>query len=174
MKRVLCIMAVLMLAAVAFAGAGTMTPQQAMQATMNCPVCSAWTPEVSQNIRYDIFTTKTGYVESFSNADESMSDAFNKCAADCEKRAAMIPTMSAADKAKLCPMCQARMALMGSKDVSMETFKTHDGMITVGTTANAAGMKAAQDYASAMKAQADLMEAAAKEMGKPGEMKSKM
>jgi len=35
-------------------------------------------------------------------------------------------------------------------------------------------MKATQDYASAMKAQADLMEAAAKEMGKPGEMKSKM
>jgi hypothetical protein len=174
MKRVLCIVAVLMLAAVAFAGASPMTPQQAMQATMNCPVCSAWTPDVSKNIRYDIFTTKNGYVESFSNADETTADAFNKCAAECERRAGTIPTMSAADKAKLCPMCQARMTLMGSKDVTMETFKTHDGMITVGTTKSAAGMKAAQDYATAMKAQSDLLEAAAKEMGKPGEMKSKM
>jgi hypothetical protein len=174
MKRVLCTIAVLMLASVVFAGTTSMTPQQAMQATMNCPVCSAWTPEVSKNIRYDIFTTKNGYVESFMNADEASSDAFMKCAADCQQRAAGIATMSAADKAKLCPMCQARMALMGSKDVSMETFKTHDGMITVGTSKSAAGMKATQDYAAAMKAQSDLLEAAAKEMGKPGEMKSKM
>ena len=48
---------------VAFAGTSTMTPQQAMQATMNCPVCSAWTPDVSMNIRYDVFMTKNGYVE---------------------------------------------------------------------------------------------------------------
>ena len=174
MKRVLCIAAVLMFAVAAFAGTVAMTPQQAMEKTMNCPVCSAWTPDVSKNIRYDIFTTKTGSVESFMNADETSSAAFEKSAAECEKRAATIPTMSADQKAKLCPFCQARMGLMMQKDVTMENFRTHGGMITVTTASTPAGQKAVSEYASAMKAQADLMEAAAKEMGKPEVMKSKM
>lgn len=172
MKRVLCTVAVLMLVSLAYAG--TLTPQQAMQATMNCPVCSAWTPEVSKNIRYDVFATKNGYVESFSNADESMQAAFDKCAATCEQRVSTIPTMTAEQKAKLCPFCQARMALLSSKDVTIETYKTHDGFISVATTATPAGMKATQQYATAMKAQSDLLEAAAKEMGKPEAVKAKM
>ena len=174
MKRVLCTIAVLAIAATAFAGSA-LTPQQAMEKTMNCPVCSAWTPDVSQNIRYDISTTKNGYVETFMCANEAGMDAFNKCAAECEKRAASIPTMAADQKAKLCPFCTARMSLMSNNDVVMETHKTHLGMVTVATSKTPAGQKAASEYAAAMKAQADLMEAAAREMmSKPETMKGKM
>lgn len=173
MKRVLCTVALLMLATAAFAGSA-MTPKQAMEATMNCPVCSAWTPEVSQNIRYDIFTTKNGYIESFMNANEAMSDQFNASAAECEKRAAAIPTMSADQKAKLCPFCQARMGLMSQKDIVLENFKTHNGWITVATATTPDGQKATMEYAKGMKTQADMLEAAAKEMGKPEVMKGKM
>ena len=173
MMRVLCTVAVLMLATTAFAGTD-MTPQQAMEMTMNCPICSAWTPEVSQNIRYDIFVTKDGYVESFMNAKDSMADAFNKCAAECEKRAASVPTMSAEQKAKLCPFCQAKMGLMSQKDIVLENFKTHTGWITVATATSPAGQKTASEYAAKMKAQSDLLEEAAKEMGKPETMKGKM
>jgi hypothetical protein len=173
MMRVLCTVAVLALATTAFAGSA-ITPQQAMEKTMNCPVCSAWGPEVSQYIRYDIHTTKSGSIETFMCSNETAMDAFAKSAAECEKRAMSIPTMSADDKAKLCPFCTARMGIMGSKDVTMESFKTHMGMVTITTTANPAGQKAIQEYAAAMKAQSDLMEAAAREMHKPETMKGKM
>ena len=173
MMRVLCTVAVLMLATAAFAGTA-MTPQQAMEKTMNCPVCSAWTPDVSQNIRYDIFTTRNGYIESFMNANESTMDAFNKCAAECQKRAEGISTMTADQKAKLCPLCTAKAGMMGSKDVVIENFRTHTGWVTVATTSNTAGQKAATEYAAQMKEYTDLMEAAAKEMGKPETMKGKM
>jgi hypothetical protein len=173
MKRVLCTVAVLALATAAFAGS-TLTPQQAMEKTMNCPVCSAWTPDVSQYIRYDIHPTKNGYVETFMCANESALDGFAKCAAECEKRAATIPTMSADQQAKLCPFCTARMGLMSNKDIVMEGYKTHMGMVSIGTSSSPAGQKAASEYAAAMKAQADLMEAAAREMAKPETMKGKM
>ena len=173
MMRVLCTVAALALATAAFAGS-TMTPKQAMDSTMNCPVCSAWTPDVSQNIRYDVFTTKNGYIESFMNANEATMDAFNTCAAECQKRAASIPTMSADQKAKLCPMCTARMSLMSSKDVVLESFKTHTGFVTVATATTPAGNKTVQEYAAAMKGHSDLLEAAAREMGKPETMKGKM
>ena len=174
MMRILCTVAALMLATVAFAGTGDMTPQMAMEQVMNCPVCSAWTPDVSQNIRYNIFTTKSGYVESFMNSNEAVAPAFEKCAAECEKRMASIPTMTPEQKGKLCPMCQAHMQLMGQKDVTMENFKTHTGWITVASSTSAAGQKAVSEYAASMKKQSDLMEAAAKEMGKPEVMKIKM
>lgn len=173
MKRVLCTVAVLMLATAAFAGSA-LTPQQAMEKTMNCPVCSAWTPDVSQNIRYDVFPTKNGYIESFMNANEATMEAFNKCAAECEKRAAGIPTMSADQKAKLCPFCTAHMGIMGQKDLVMENFKTHTGWVTVATATTPAAQKVATEYAANMKAHCDLLEAAGKEMGKSETMKSKM
>jgi len=172
MKRVLCTVAVLMLATAAFAGSA-LTPQQAMEQTTNCPVCSAWTPDVSMNIRYDVFTTKNGYVESFMNANESSAEAFNKCAVECERRAATIPTMSADQKAKLCNLCTAKMGIMGQKDLVMENFKTHTGWVTVATATTPTAQKAATEYASKMKTHCDLLEAAGKEMGK-SEMKSKM
>lgn len=174
MKRVLCTVAMLVLATAAFAGS-EMTPQQAMEKTMNCPVCSAWTPDVAQNIRYDVFVTKSGgYVESFMNANEAMSAQFDKCAAECEKRAATIPTMSADQKAKLCGMCQARAAIMGQKDITIENFEAHDGWIAVATATSPAGQKAVKEYASSMKSYCDLLDAAAMDMGKPETMKSKM
>jgi len=57
--RALCALVVLMLATAALAG--EMTPQQAMEKTMNCPVCSAWSqePGVDQNIRYDVVNRET-------------------------------------------------------------------------------------------------------------------
>ena len=174
MMRILCTVAALMLATVAFAGSSDMTPQMAMEKVMNCPVCSAWTPDVSQNIRCDIFTTKNGYIESFMNSNESMAPAFETCAAECEKRIGSVASMTAEQKAKLCPFCQARVKLMGQKDVTLENFKTHMGWITVGSSTTPAGQKALAEYAAASKQQLDLMEAAMKEMANPETMKSKM
>jgi hypothetical protein len=171
MMRVLCTVAVLMIATAAFAGSA-LTPQQAMEKTMNCPVCSAWTPDVSKNIRYDVFVTKTGAVESFMNADEASAEAFNKCATECERRAATIPTMSADQKAKLCPFCQAKSGMMGKSEVTMEHYQAHNGWITVTTYTSPAGQKIVQEYAAAMKNHCDLLEAAVK--AQPETMKSKM
>lgn len=171
MKRVLlCTVAVLMLAGIAMA-AGEMTPQQAMEKVMNCPVCSAWNP-VAQNIRYDIFTTKNGTIESFMNAGAD-AEKWDACAADCEKRLATVSSMSADQKAKLCPMCMAHMSLAGQKDVSVQNYKTHTGYITVATWTSPAGQKALNDYTMSMKSTASLLETAAKEM-KPETMNSKM
>jgi hypothetical protein len=173
MKRVLlCTFAVLMLAGLAFAAGETMTPQQAMDKVMNCPVCSAWNP-VAQNIRYDIFTTKNGTIESFMNAGAEQA-TWDACSADCQKRMSSVSTMSADQKAKLCPMCQAKMNLMSAKDVSVQNFSAHTGLITVSTWTNPAGQKALTDYATSMKNTSQLLEAAAMSM-KPAEtQKGKM
>ena len=171
MKRVLlCTVAVLMLAGIAVA-AGEMTPQQAMEKVMKCPVCSAWNP-VAQNIRYDIFTTKNGTIESFMNAGADPA-AWDAAAADCEKRMATVPTMSADQKAKLCPFCMAHMNLTSSKDVTIQNYKAHTGYITVATWSTPAGQKALTDYATSMKSTSSLLETAAKDM-KPADMKGKM
>ncbi|HKW15629.1 MAG TPA: hypothetical protein VJS69_14170 [Candidatus Krumholzibacteria bacterium] len=173
MKRVLlCTLAVLMLASLAFAAGETMTPQQAMEKVMNCPVCSAWNP-VAQNIRYDIFTTKNGTIETFMNAgaDQATWDA---CSADCEKRMAGVATMSADQKAKLCPFCMAHMNLMSAKDVTIQNYKAHTGWVTTTAWNNPAGQKAVTDYATSMKNTSQLLETAAMSM-KPAEtQKGKM
>jgi hypothetical protein len=173
MKRVLlCTVAVLMLAGLALAAGETMTPQQAMEKVMNCPVCSAWNP-VAQSIRYDIFTTKTGTIESFMNAGADQA-AWDASAAECEKRMATVPTMAADQKAKLCPFCMAHMNLTSNaKDVSIQNYKAHTGYITVATASTPAGQKALTDYATSMKNTASMLETAAKDM-KPAEMKGKM
>ena len=171
MKRVLCTVAVLMIATAAFAGTA-LTPQQAMEKVMNCPICSAWTP-VAQGIRYDIFTTKTGTIEAFMNGGADPV-AWDQAAAECEKRMATIPTMSADQKAKLCPFCMSHMTLMGQKDVTIEHFKTDTGWITTATANTPAGQAALTEYAASMKSTQELLEANAKEMGKPEVMKSKM
>jgi len=171
MKRVLlCTVAVLMLASIAFA-AGEMTPQQAMEKVMNCPVCSAWNP-VAQNIRYDIFTTKTGTIETFMNAGADQA-AWDAASADCEKRMATVPTMTAEQKAKLCPFCMAHMNLTSAKDVTIQNYKAHTGYVTTATWNTPAGQKAVTDYATSMKSTSQMLETAANDM-KPADMKGKM
>jgi len=171
MKRVLlCTVAVLMLASIAFA-AGEMTPQQAMEKVMNCPVCSAWNP-VALNIRYDIFTTKTGTIETFMNAGADQA-AWDAASADCEKRMATVPTMTAEQKAKLCPFCMAHMNLTSAKDVTIQNYKAHTGYVTTATWNTPAGQKAVTDYATSMKSTSQMLETAAKDM-KPADMKGKM
>jgi len=171
MKRVLlCTVAVLMLASIAFA-AGEMTPQQAMEKVMNCPVCSAWNP-VAQNIRYDIVTTKTGTIETFMNAGADQA-AWDAASADCEKRMATVPTMTAEQKAKLCPFCMAHMNLTNAKDVTIQNYKAHTGYVTTATWNTPAGQKAVTDYATSMKSTSQMLETAAKDM-KPADMKGKM
>jgi len=171
MKRVLlCTVAVLMLASIAFA-ASEMTPQQAMEKVMNCPVCSAWNP-VAQNIRYDIFTTKTGTIETFMNAGADQA-AWDAASADCEKRMATVPTMTAEQKAKLCPFCMAHMNLTSAKDVTIQNYKAHTGYVTTATWNTPAGQKAVTDYATSMKSTSQMLETAAKDM-KPADMKGKM
>lgn len=175
MKRVLCTVAALLIAVAAFAGT-ELTPQQAMEKAMNCPVCSAWgmEPALGPTLRYDIAQTKTGFIEVFQTSNEAMKPAFDKAAAECEKRAAGIPTMSAEEKAKLCPFCVAHMTL-DRKDASFDHANTSLGMITVGSATTPEGVKALHDYAAACKKQSDLMQQASMEMSKQGQVqKAKM
>jgi hypothetical protein len=175
MKRVLCTVAALMIATAAFAGSPELTPQQAMEKTMNCPVCSAWgvDPALGPTLRYDIAPTKTGYIEVFQTSNEALKPSFDKAEADCEKRAAGIPNMSADEKAKLCPFCVAHMTII-RKDVTFEQASTALGMVMVGTSTTPEGIKALHDYAAACKKQSDLMHQASMEMQKQGVQKAKM
>jgi hypothetical protein len=175
MKRILCTVAALMIATAAFAGGPELTPQQAMEKTMNCPVCSAWgvEPTLGPTLRYDIAPTKAGFIEVFQTSNEAMKPAFDTAAAECEKRAAGIPTMSAADKAKLCPYCVAHMTI-DRKDVTFDHASTTLGMVTVGSSTTPEGVKALHDYAAACKKQSDLMHQASIEMQKQGVQKAKM
>jgi hypothetical protein len=173
MKRVLCTVAFLLIATAVFAG--DLTPQQAMEKTMNCPVCSVWgkDPAVSSNIRYDITPTKNGFIETFLIADEKLMPQAEKLEAECEQRAAGIPTMSAADKAKLCPFCVAHMTI-DRKDITFNDAKTHLGWVRVASSSTPDGTKALTDYAAACQKQSSLMEQAAMEMQKQGVQKAKM
>jgi hypothetical protein len=174
MKRILCTVAALMIATAAFAGTD-MTPQQAMEKAMNCPVCSAWgmEPALGPTLRYDVATTKSGFIEVFQTTNEAMKPAFDKAAAECEKRAAGIPTMSAADKAKLCPFCVAHMSI-DRKDVMFDQANTSLGTVNVASSTTPDGIKALHDYAAACKKQSDLMHQASMEMQKGQVQKSKM
>jgi hypothetical protein len=176
MKRVLCICAALMVAAVAFAGTtADMTPQQAMEKMMNCPVCSVWgmDPAVGPNIRHDISPTKNGYVDVFMTADEKTMPAFQKAHADCENRCMNVPKMTADDKAKLCDCCKAMTALMARKDVSFEESQTAMGWVTVATASTPEGVKALHDYAALSKNITGLLMQAGADMNKEP-VKSKM
>jgi hypothetical protein len=174
MKRVLCTVALLLIAVTAFAGA-ELTPQQAMEKAMNCPVCSAWgvEPALGPTLRYDIATTKTGFIEVLQTSNEAMKPAYDKAAAECEKRAAGIPTMSAEEKAKLCPFCVAHMTL-DRKDLTFDHANTSLGMINVATSTTPEGVKALHDYAAACKKQSDLMHQASMEMQQGQVQKAKM
>ena len=174
MKRVLCTVALLLIAVAAFAGTD-LTPQQAMEKTMNCPVCSAFgvEPALGPTLRYDIATTKTGFIEVMQTSNEAMKPAFDKAAAECEKRAAGIPTMSAEEKAKLCPYCVAHMTL-DRKDLTFDHANTSLGTINVATSATPEGIKVLHDYAAACKKQSDLMHQASMEMQQGNVQKAKM
>ncbi len=180
MKRVLCTVAVLMIAigaTAAFAGtAPTLTPQQAWDKMVNCPVCSAWNqdPTLGPSLRYEIQSTKNGFIEVMQTADESMKPAFDKAEAECERRAATIPTMSAADKDKLCPFCVAHMQLMGKKDIAFDDVKTSNGIVKVGSSTTPGGVSVLHDYATACAQQSALIQQAAMDMQKNGVQKAKM
>ncbi len=179
MKRVLCTFAAIMVATMAFAGTesktDTMTPQQAMDKMMNCPVCSAWMmdPALGPTIRHSVFPTKTGYVETLATVDQSMMPSFEKSEAECMKRAATIPTMAADQKAKLCPLCIGHTKFMDRKDVTVENFNTDVGVVTVASASTPEGVKALHDYAMSAQKFGALVAQASMEMNK-GEMKSKM
>jgi hypothetical protein len=175
MMRMFAAAALLVVATTAIASPEAMTPQQTMEKMMNCPVCSAWSaePALGPTMRYSIETTKTGYVETLSTSDESMKPTFDKCAAECEKRAAGIASMSADEKGKLCAFCVGRMQLMGRKDLSFENVSSPQGIVTVATASSPEGVKALHSYAAAAQKQADMMAEAHKSM-QSGTMKSKM
>jgi hypothetical protein len=174
MKQVLCTIAMLIIATAAFAGQ-ELTPQQAMEKAMNCPVCAAWgvDPALGPTLRYDIAPTKTGFIEVFQTSNEAMKPAFEKAEADCEKRAAGIATMSADEKAKLCPFCVAHMTL-DRKDLTFEKANISLGVVNVGSSTTPDGIKALHEYAAACKKQSDLMHQASIEMQKGQVQKAKM
>lgn len=173
MMRMLAASALLLLAAVATASPEANLPQQAMEKMMNCPVCSAWNaePALGPTMRYSITQTKSGYIETLQTADESMKPAFDRCAAECEKRAAGIPTMSAEQKGKLCAICVGHMKLMERKDLSFDNVSTPLGLVMVGSANSPEGVKALHAYAATAQKQADLM---AQAHQPAGTMKSKM
>lgn len=173
MKRVLCTVAALMIATTAFAS--DLTPQQAWEKTMNCPVCSAFgmDPALGPTLRYTIATTKTGYIEVMETSNEAMKPSFDKAEAECEKRAAGIATMSADEKAKLCPYCVAHMTI-DRKDVSFDNAKTALGVVNVGVSNTPDGVKALHDYAAACQQQSNLMAEYAKTMPAKDVQKAKM
>jgi hypothetical protein len=179
MKRVLCTVAMLLIAAPALAGstskADDMTPQQAWEKMTNCPVCSVWMtePALGPTIRHSVNATNAGYVETLMTADEKMVPAFQKTAAECEKRAAGIASMTPEQKDKLCPICVGQVKLMGRSDVTFEHFMTPLGMMTVATSSSTEGKKALHDYAAASKSFGDKMAKAGADMSKEP-MKSKM
>lgn len=172
MKRILCTVAVMMLASVAFAGsdssAGSMTPAQAMDAMMNCPVCSAWfvDPTVGPNVRYSISPTKNGYVSTMMTADESALPAFMKADMECERRASAVSEMTQDQKDRLCPVCVGQMKFMSRKDVTVEHFKAPQGFVTVASATTPDGVNALHQYAMTAKSFNDLVNQAAMEMGK--------
>jgi len=176
MKRVLCTAAVLVFATAAFAGTGELTPQQAMEKTMNCPVCSAFNEPatVGPSIRYSIQATKTGYVETFMTADEKIMPDFEKCHAECERRAMGIPSMTKEQKDMLCPFCVGHVTMMDRKDLSFDSIKTPMGWVTVASSSTPEGVKALETYAATAKKHSDLLAAAGKEMSSKEVMKSKM
>lgn len=175
MKRILCTVATLMIATAAFAGSPEMTPQQAWDKMVNCPVCSAWNqePGLGPTLRYEVQQTKTGFVEVFQTSDENMMPAFTKAEAECEKRVAGIPTMSAAEKAKLCPFCTAHMSL-DRKDLAFDEVKTSNGMVRVASSTTPDGITALHDYAAACEKQSKLIEQAAMQMQAKDVQKAKM
>jgi len=174
MKRILCTVAALMIATAAFAGTD-LTPQQAWDKTMNCPVCSAFSmdPALGPTLRYSIATTKTGYIEVMETSNEAMKPSFDKAEAECKKRAAGIATMSADEKAKLCPYCVAHMTI-DRKDVSFDNAKTALGVVVVGVSDTPDGVKALHDYAAACQKQSNLMAEYAKTMPPKDVQKAKM
>lgn len=173
MMRMPLTAALLLVAAIATASPEATAPDQAMAKMMECPVCSAWgaEPALGPTMRYSITQTKSGYIETLATADESMKPAFDRCAAECEKRAASIPTMSAAQKAKLCPMCVGHMKLMERKDLSFDNVSTPLGLVMVGNANSPDGVKALHAYAATAQKQADMM---AQAHQPTGTMKSKM
>jgi len=179
MKRVLCTVAALTVATIAFAGTEskmeTMTPQQAMDKMVNCPVCSAFMvdPALGSTVRHSVYPTKTGYVETLATVDQAMMPSFEKAEAECVKRAGTIPTMAADQKAKLCPLCTGQMKFMDRKDVTVENFKTDVGVVTVASASTPEGVKALHDYATTAQNFGSLVAKAGMEMGKEP-MKSKM
>ncbi|MDH4038509.1 MAG: hypothetical protein OEX18_10735 [Candidatus Krumholzibacteria bacterium] len=174
MKRILCTVAALMVATAAFAGTASnssmedMTPQQAMGAMMNCPVCSVWMsdPALGPTLHHSVFATKTGYIETLYTADAAMIPAFNKCEAECQKRAEGIPGMTKEQKASLCPLCTGQMTFRGRSDVSVEEFQTDNGFIVVGSSNTPDGIKALHNYAASSKAFGEKMSQAGAEMSK--------
>jgi hypothetical protein len=179
MKRILCTVAALMVATMAFAGAeskmGDMTPQQAMDKMTNCPVCSVWMqdPALGPTVRHSVYPTKTGYVETLATVDQAMMPAFQKAEAECDKRAGSIPTMSADQKAKLCPICTGHVKFMDRKDVTVENFKTDVGVVTVASASTPEGVKALHEYAKLSQEYGALMAKAGTDPSKEP-MKSKM
>jgi hypothetical protein len=142
---------------------------------VNCPVCSAWNqdPALGPTLRYDIQPTKSGFVEVFVTANEAIKPSFDKAEAECEKRAAGIPTMTKEQKDALCPFCTAH-ATIDRKDVTVEHFPTSLGIVFVGTSTTPDGIKALHDYAAACQKQSALIQQASKEMQAKETQKAKM
>lgn len=176
MKRVLCTVAALMLATVAFAGSmGDMTPQQAMDKVMNCPVCSAFgaDPALGPTMRHNVIETKAGYVDVCVTASEAMVPSLDKAHTECMARCKAIPTMTAEQKGKLCDCCNAMTALMNRKDITWEGGKTETGIVTVASASSPDGVKALHEYAELSQKTTNLLMQAAMQMSKEPQ-KSKM
>ncbi|MBI3872623.1 MAG: hypothetical protein HY304_06065 [candidate division Zixibacteria bacterium] len=145
---------VAVLAAVATAFAGQMTPQELATKMANCPSCKTMVnyPELGPNVRADVFETANGYVSTFLMADSKALPACAKWSKDCETAMAGAAKMSRADFEKtFCPYCVGMSDLMARKDVKMESFNGSMGKITVATATTKEGLDACHVMVKTMK-----------------------
>lgn len=164
-KLVLAVLAVALVAAVAFAG--DMTAEQAMQKMMNCEACKPMNdyPQLGPNIRFDMIETDNGFVSTFMMADESVMPAYHECEKKCEETRAKAMKFSDEEaQQKLCPFCLGMRKVMGRKDVTVNNYQTTLGEVMVATSTTPEGVAALHDYAKMAKETSQLLAEATMKM----------
>lgn len=153
MLSVICVLSLV-------ATAGAMTPEQMTDKIANCPNCKALGnyPDLMPNLRPEIFKTANGFVSTFLVADAKTLPSCAKWEKECGD---MMAKATQADIEKhYCPICQSMGGLMGNKDVTMESFTTAMGKVTVATGKTKAGIEALHAHVALMQEAGKAMPAA--------------
>ncbi|MBD3298283.1 MAG: hypothetical protein GF341_06485 [candidate division Zixibacteria bacterium] len=165
----LTVLAIALVGAVAMAG--DMTPEQAMSKMMNCEACKPMNeyPQLGPNIRFDMIETDNGFISTFMMADESVVPAYKECEKKCEStRAAAMEMSDEEAKEKLCPFCVGMRKVMAREDVTVNTYPTTMGSVTVAEATSEEGTKALHNYAAMAKETSNLLAEATMKMMQEG------
>ncbi len=165
----LAVLAIAIVGAVAIAG--NMTPEQAMEKMMNCEACKPMNeyPQPGPNIRFDMIETDNGFISTFMMADESVVPAYRECEKKCEAtRGAAMKMSDEEAKEKLCPFCIGMRTVTAREDVTVKTYPTSMGSVTVAEATSEEGTKALHAYAAMAKETNALLTEAAMKMMQQG------